>query len=307
MSVPIWLDCDPGHDDVLAVFVAAHAAELVGISAVSGNAPLHRTVANALIAVQLAELDVPVHAGAAKPLTREARHAAHIHGESGLGGPVLPEVTRRADPTPAVRALLDAAEARDDLWLVAVGPLTNVALALTLEPALAERLAGISLMGGAWGPGNITAAAEFNVWADPEAAQIVFESGANLVMAGLDLTHQFLIDRERIERVRALGGRVARFSAELLDFFVEAYERSYGEAIDPLHDPCSVLAVTHPQLFASERRHVAVERRGELTRGMTVVDRRSGGMPEAPNTTLLTRIDDAGAFEALVAALGALP
>ncbi len=307
MSVSLWLDCDPGHDDVFAIFLAAHAAELKGISAVSGNAPLERTVANALIAAQIAQLDVPVHAGAAKPLTRPAQHASHIHGESGLDGPTLPELRREADARPAVRALLDAAEAHDDLWLVAVGPLTNVGLALALEPGLAQRLRGISVMGGAYGPGNMTAAAEFNIWADPEAAQIVFESGANVLLAGLDLTHRFLMDRGRIERIRGLGGEAAAFSADLLDFFASAYEKTYGEAAGPLHDPCAVLAVTHPELFTSERRHVAVERYGELTRGMTVVDRRTGGMPQAPNATVLTGIDDGAAFEVLLAALEALP
>lgn len=126
-------------------------------------------------------------------------------------------------------------------------------------------------------------------------------------MAGLDVTHQFLIDRRRVAEVRALGTTVARFAADLLEFFVNAYERTYGEAIGPLHDPCSVLAVTHPHLFEHEQRHVAVEQYGELTRGMTVVDRRSGGMPLAPNTKVLTAINDAGAYAVLLEALGALP
>lgn len=287
--------------------MAAHASELVGVSAVSGNASLAYTVRNALLACQLANVNVPVHAGAAKPITRPARHAAHIHGADGLGGPKLPELRREADKKPAVRALLDAAEARDDLNLVAVGPLTNVALALALEPDLAARLKCISVMGGATTVGNVTATAEFNIWADPEAAAMVFESGANIVMADLDLTHQFLIDRPRVNQVRALGGTVARFAADLLDFFIDAYEQSYDEALGPLHDPCSVLAVTHPHLFESVQRHVAVEQYGELTRGMTVVDGRSGSMPKPPNTQVLTRIDDAGAFAALLDALGALP
>lgn len=292
---------------MLALFVAAHTAELVGVSAVSGNAALEYTLRNALVACQLAGVNAPVHAGASKPITRPARHAAHIHGEDGLGGPQLPELRRQADTKPAVRALLDAAEARDDLHLVAVGPLTNVGLALALEPDLATRLKSISLMGGATTVGNVTATAEFNIWADPEAAAIVFGSGAEVIMAGLDVTHQFLIDRQRVAEVRALGTTVARFAADLLGFFVDAYERSYGEAIGPLHDPCSVLAVTHPHLFEHEHRHVAVEQYGELTRGMTVVDRRSGAMPLAPNTKVLTAINDAGAYAVLLEALGALP
>ncbi len=308
MSVPIWLDCDPGHDDVLAIFLAARRAELVGISVVSGNAPLALTERNALVACEVADLEVPVYVGAARPLLRPAEHAAHIHGASGLDGPELPQVTRVASGVPAVRALLDAAEARDDLWLVATGPLTNVALALAIEPGLAQRLRGISLMGGASGPGNTTAVAEFNIWADPDAAQMVFASGAKLIMAGLDLTHQFIIDRPRIERLRALGGRAAVFSAELLDFFAQAYQRSFaGEPGGPLHDPCSVLAVTDPELFGSEERHVVVEVSGDHTRGMTVVDRRTGNRSQPANTTLLTTIDDVAAFELLTDALQELP
>ncbi len=292
---------------MLAIFVAAHASELVGVSAVSGNAALKYTLRNALLACQLAQVSAPVHAGAARPLTRPARHAAHIHGADGLGGPALPELRRQADAEPAVRALLKAAEQREDLNLVAVGPLTNVALALALEPGLATRLKSISIMGGATTVGNVTATAEFNIWADPEAAAMVFESGANIIMAGLDLTHQFLIGRPQVEEVRALGGTVARFAADLLSFFIDAYEESYGDAAGPLHDPCSVLAVTHPHLFEAERRHVAVEQYGELTRGMTVVDGRSGSMPKPPNTQVLTRINASAAYGVLLEALGGLP
>ncbi len=306
MAVPIWLDCDPGHDDVIAIFLAAQRARLTGISVVSGNAPLELTERNGLVACQVAEVRAPLHVGAAKPLVRPAQHAEHIHGKSGLDGPELPELTRRAEATPAVQAILSAAEQHDGLWLVAVGPLTNVALALMLDPGLAGRLAGISVMGGAWGPGNVTAAAEFNVWADPEAAQVVLESGANIVLAGLDLTHQFVMERRRIAQIRALGTRTARFAADLLDFFAAAYARSYGgQPHGPLHDPCSVLAVTDPHLFESERRHVAVECSGTLTRGMTVVDRRTGPRVQPANATVLTRIDDESAFQVLMDALGA--
>lgn len=304
--VPIWLDCDPGHDDAIAIFLAAQRAQLVGVSVVSGNAPLTLTHRNGLVACQVAGVHAPLHVGAAKPLTRPAEHAEYIHGKSGLDGPALPELTLEADPLPAVAAILRAAQQYDDLWLVAVGPLTNVALALLLEPALAQRLKGISVMGGAYGPGNVTAAAEFNIWADPEAAEIVFASGANVILAGLDLTHQFMMDRRRIAQIRALGTHTAEFTADLLEHFVSAYAESYGGvALGPLHDPCSVLAVTDPQLFTSERRHVAVECAGTLTRGMTVVDRRVGKRVATPNTTVLTGIDDAGAFQILMDALGA--
>ncbi len=308
MSDPaLILDCDPGHDDALAILVAARRAELVAVTTVSGNAPLDLTLRNALLTVQIAEIDVNVHAGAAKPLLGEARHAPYIHGQTGLDGPDLPALTRSASSVPAVRAILDAAAQRDDLWLVAVGPLTNVALALATEPALAQRLKGISIMGGAYGPGNTTAAAEFNIWADPEAAQMVFESGANIVMAGLDVTHQFRMTDERIARLRSAGGRVAGFAADLLTYFSAAYRKHAGVAGGgPLHDPCAVFAVTDPQLFGSARRHVAVETAGRLTRGMTVVDRR-GSLGREPNATVLEEIDDGAAFELLLEAVSQGP
>jgi inosine-uridine nucleoside N-ribohydrolase len=301
----VLLDCDPGHDDALAILLAGATTELVGVSAVSGNAPLEKTLRNALAVTELAGLDVPVHAGATRPLVAAPRHAAFIHGESGLDGPTLPPLRRRPADGTAVRFLLESAEARDDLWLIATGPLTNVALALREEPGLAQRLRGISLMGGSYGPGNVTPTAEFNILADPEAAAVVFGSGARLVMAGLDLTHRFRMNPARVASVRALGNRVATFAAELLDAYGAAYARNFGPEVGvPLHDPCAVLALTHPALFASEERHVEVELAGTLTRGMTVVDRRGGGRGGVPNATVLTDLDDARAFEALRAALG---
>ena len=301
---PVLLDCDPGHDDVFAILVALHRAELVAVTAVSGNAPLTASVHNALLTIQLAGADVPVHSGAGRPLVREPRHAAYIHGESGLAGPELPPVSRQASTVPAVQAILEASHAHDALWLVATGPLTNVALALRADPGLAGRLAGISVMGGNWGPGNVTAAAEFNIWADPEAAAEVFASGARLLMAGLDLTHQFMMTPQRIAAVRALATPLATFGAELLTYFSEAYARSFGGVQQgPLHDPCAVLAVTDPQLFASADYHVAVETTGELTRGATVVDRRTGSRSGVPNTTVLQTIDDEAAFEVLLDSL----
>src|SRR5690606_5864321 len=303
---PVWLDCDPGHDDAFAILTALHRADLVGVSVVSGNAPVDRCLTNALVTMQYAGAGhVPVHRGAEKPLAREPRYAPHIHGDSGLEGPALPPVTLEPRPEHAVQAIVDASRRVEGLWLVAVGPYTNVALALQEDPGRARRVAGISVMGGAWGPGNITAAAEFNVWADPEAAAVVFASGANVVMASIDLTHQLLIDAARRERVRALGTPLARFGADLLDYFSEAYARVYAvPAEGPLHDPCAVLAVTDPHLFTTSRRRVEVETTSELTRGMTVVDRRTGRMAGEPNATVLETIDAEAAFDLVLAALG---
>ncbi len=303
---PVWLDCDPGHDDAFAILTALHRADLVGVSVVSGNAPVERCLTNALVTLQLAGAGhVPVHRGAARPLAREPRYAPHIHGESGLAGPELPPLELEPRSEHAVEAILGASRRVEGLWLVAVGPFTNVALALREDPGLAGRLAGISVMGGAWGGGNITAVAEFNVWADPEAASVVFASGANVVMAGLDLTHQLMVDATRRERVRALGTPLARFGADLLDYFSEAYASVYQvPAEGPLHDPCAVLAVTDPRLFTTSRRRVEVETTSELTRGMTVVDRRTGRLAGVPNTTVLESIDAEAAFDLILGALG---
>lgn len=304
---PLWLDCDPGHDDAFAIITALHRADLVGVSVVSGNAPVHLCERNALVTLQLAGAEsVPVHRGADRPLVREPRYAAHIHGESGLDGPALPPLTLTARPEPAVDAIIAASHRVQGLWLVAVGPLTNVALALRQDPGLAQRVAGISVMGGSWGPGNITPVAEFNVWADPDAAAQVLASGANIVMAGLDLTHQFMIDGPRRQAVRELGTTLATFGADLLDFFSDAYARAFGVHADgPLHDPCAVLAVTDPHLFTTSRRHVEVETGSDLTRGMTVVDRRAGRQRTDHNVTVLETIDDEAAFTLLLAALTA--
>lgn len=298
----VWLDCDPGHDDVFAILVALARTELLGISVVSGNAPLEACLHNALITLQLAGADhVPVHRGAAQPLRRPARYAPHIHGESGLDGPKLPALRLRPAEQDAVTAILEAAASHDDLWLVPTGPLTNVALALQAEPGLASRLRGISLMGGSYGPGNVTPVAEFNIWADPDAAEIVFDSGARIVMAGLDLTHQFTIHDARREAVRSIGGPVSTFTADLLEYFASAYLKVYGVALEgPLHDPCAVLAVSDPHWFTGREYHVAIETESDLTRGQTVVDRRPGRAPQRANATVLESIDDEAAFDAVL-------
>ena len=187
------LDCDPGHDDAIAILMAAKHAELLAITAVSGNVPLKLTAHNALITTQILGLDTPVYAGADRPLIAPSRHAEFIHGKSGLGGPILPPLTRQLAGHDAVRFIIEAGRRYDDLWVVATGPLTNVALALRQAPDLAAHLAGIAIMGGSSSFGNTTSHAEFNIWADPEAAAIVFASGAKLWLCGLNLTHQFMM------------------------------------------------------------------------------------------------------------------
>jgi inosine-uridine nucleoside N-ribohydrolase len=300
------IDCDPGHDDAVMLVLAHRHADVVGITTVSGNAPIAATTTNALLLTQVLEWDVPVHAGAGRPILAEPVHAPEVHGESGMEGATLPPLDRSAAEQDAVSFLVEATRREEGLWLVATGPLTNVALALRADPGLAERLAGISLMGGSASVGNVTAAAEFNVWADPEAAAITFAAGCPVLMSGLDVTHQVLVDRAFADRVRAVGTPVATVVADLFVHELDRYG-TYATAapFPPLHDPVALLAVTHPHLFERQSVPIAVETVGSLTRGMTVVDRRtrtrSGDDPAAgPITTEWVHTADAPAVLDLV-------
>ena len=301
----ILLDCDPGHDDAVAIIAAARHADLIGITTVAGNAPLERTTHNARVMRDLLGLEVPVHSGSPRPLVAEPSFGAFVHGESGLDGADLPAPTTPLDGSDAVSFVVDTCRAIDDVWLVPVGPLTNIALALRAAPDLVDRIAGISLMGGG-SFGNRTPLAEFNIWADPEAAAIVFASGAPLTMAGLDLTHQFQATPERIEQIRAIDGRLAAVLADLFGFFSDNYlaRHDAGSMLGAaIHDPLAVLALTHPDLFDRTERHVAIETTGRLTRGTTVIDARHIVEREPANCTVLTRVDHDAAFELIVDAV----
>lgn len=301
----IILDCDPGHDDVVAIVVAAHATDLLGITTVAGNAPLDRTTYNACVMRDLLALDTTVHSGANRPLVAEPKFAGFIHGESGLDGADLPEPERGVDSADAVAFIVETCRAAEGAWLVPTGPLTNIALALRSAPDLADRVAGISLMGGGTF-GNRTPAAEFNIWADPEAASIVFGCGAPVTMAGLDVTHQFLVTPSRIDEVAAIGGRLTTLLADLFRFFAATYiDRHDDIAGAVLHDPLAVMAITHPELFSGTDRHVTVETTGEHTAGMTVIDRRGVTEREPSNCHVLERVDDASAWQVVLDALSA--
>lgn len=303
MNPRIILDCDPGHDDAVAILLAARQCEVLAITTMSGNAPLEMTTANALLMCELAGLDIPVHAGADRPLLVPAAHAPRAHGATGLDGPPRPDVHLAAASNDAVGVIIETVRAHDDVWLVPVGPLTNIALAIRQAPDIVERVAGISLMGGAVGPGNVTPTAEFNIWADPHAAQIVFAAGVPLVrMAGLNLTHQLCVGQNEIIALREQGGMVPEFVAGLFDFYLTGYRERAGLDAAPMHDPCAVLAVTHPELFAFGARHVDVETSGDLTRGMTVADERPG-TGATPNCEVAYSIDAAPALELIVNAV----
>ena len=285
MTTPIILDCDPGHDDAIAILLALGSPELelVGVTTVSGNQTLDKTTANALRVLELVGRgDVPVAAGADRPLVRERFVAAYVHGESGLDGPELPPAQGSPVDEHAVRFLADQIRVRNGaVTLVPTGPLTNVALLLALEPdARPER---IVLMGGSIGEGNRTPAAEFNIWADPEAAKRVFASGIDVTMIGLDVTHQALVRPEHTERLRA-AGRVGTFVAELVDFYSRFHQQMYPELPgSPMHDPVAVAHVARPGLVEVAAAHIDVDCGWEQGRGRTNVDtrRRDGVEPNA--------------------------
>ncbi len=287
----IILDCDPGHDDAVAILMAGRLCEVLGITTVGGNVPLELTTRNALLCTQILNLDIPVHEGIAVPLNTPPVHAPDIHGESGLGGPVLPKLERELASTEAVRFIIDSARSHDDLYLIATGPLTNVAVALSQAPDIAKKLKGISIMGGG-SFGNRTPAAEFNIFYDPEAADIVFRSGATIIMSGLDLTHQFTIEPENIETMKAMNSAAAKFVSDMLEFFGGHYkERYFNRFFAPLHDPCAVMAITHPEFFEFQDRQVVVELHGSHTRGMTLIDERGIKLIKTTNTRVAKKID----------------
>ena len=275
------LDCDPGLDDAIAILAAAHYADLIGITTVSGNVGINRTTRNALVIAQLAGLDVPVHRGAAQPLAGPPVDGSRIHGESGLGDSVLPDLNRSEASDDAVAYICDTARSVDDLHLLAIGPLINVALALKRDPDLRQHLAGLTIMGGSAGAGNITPVAEFNILADPEAAAVVFEKAAPLTMVGLDVTSKVVFGDDETARMRTAGTPVAEFAAGLIEFLRDRFREYIGQSVVPVHDATAVIAVTHPELFERSRHPIAVEVQGEHTRGMTVADLRPPALIQA--------------------------
>jgi len=275
-STPIILDCDPGHDDALAIVLALARPELrlLAITTVAGNAPLDRTTRNALrVLTLLGRSEVPVAAGADRPLVRDPWVPVEFHGDSGLDGADLPEPAVGPVDLTAVeltaRLLRDAGE---PVTLVATAPLTNVALLLRAAPEVHERIGAISLMGGSLGAGNTTAAAEFNIWADPEAAAIVFESGIPIRMSGLDVTHQALVLPADIARLEGLGTRPGRVFADLMRFFAIHHRDRYGWDGPPIHDAVAVAWLADPDLVAGRPLRIDVETAGVHSRGRTVAD-----------------------------------
>ncbi|QWL65393.1 pyrimidine-specific ribonucleoside hydrolase RihA [Aeromonas jandaei] len=309
MALPVILDCDPGHDDAIALILALASPELkvLAVTTSAGNQTPDKTLNNALrILTLLGRDDIPVAAGAPKPLARELIIADNVHGESGLDGPKLPDPAFAPQAMTGIELMARSLrESPEPVTLVPTGPLTNIALLLAAHPELKSKIARIVLMGGAAGAGNWTPAAEFNIYVDPEAADMVFKSGIPITMCGLDVTHEAQVMDEDIERVRAITNPVAQCVAGLLDFFM-IYHRDpkWGFAGAPLHDPCTIAWLLNPALFHGVECRVDIETRGEHTVGMTVVDR-YGLTGKPANALVLLGLDRAGFIDLLVERLRA--
>ena len=308
----IIIDTDPGQDDAVAILLALASPEdidVVGITCVAGNVPLELTSKNARIVCELAgKTDVPVYAGCDRPLGRDLVTAEHVHGKTGLDGPDLPDPQMPLAEGHAVDFIIDTimAEAPGTVTLCPLGPLTNIATALQREPKLAERIQQIVLMGGGYFEGgNIPPAAEFNIYVDPQAADIVFRSGVPLVVMPLDVTHKALVTKARNDGFRALGTPVGVAVAEMTDFFERFDKEKYGSEGAPLHDPCVTAYLIDPDLFSGRHINVEIETQSELTMGMTVADW-WGVTDRAANALFIGDIDADGFFALLTERLARL-
>ncbi|GAA3431159.1 nucleoside hydrolase [Kutzneria kofuensis] len=279
MTTRVILDCDPGHDDALAILLAARNLDLRAITTVAGNQTLAKTTLNARRMCTVAGiLDMPIAAGLDRPLAQAPLYAEEIHGDSGLDGPHFPPPTVDVDPRSALQLATDVLT--EPTTIIATGPLTNVATLLRNDVGNVDR---IVLMGGSTGRGNMAPLAEFNILADPEAADIVFRSGVPVTMCGLDVTHQALATPQVLDRVAALGTPLARICHQLLTFFADSYRAYFGFESPPLHDPVAVAAVIDPTVISARPVNVEIELTGTHTRGATVVDlhRVTGRKPNA--------------------------
>jgi inosine-uridine nucleoside N-ribohydrolase len=293
--IPVLIDCDPGQDDAIALLLALASPELdvVGVTTVAGNQTLDKTTTNALRVLELAgREDIPVAAGAYSPLAGELVTAADAHGETGLDGPDLPPPHRRALEEHAVDFL---AERVEGTTLIALGPLTNVALLLDQR---AERPERIVLMGGAIAEGNMTPSAEFNIWVDPEAAHRVFTSGLDVTMVGLDVTNRAVLTAEHAARLRD-AGEVGAAVAAMLNFYLGFYLQAYDHGGAPIHDAVALAHVIRPELLETLDRHVEIDHGPGLCRGRTVVDMRRRTVLPEPNARVAVDVDVEG-FRALV-------
>jgi inosine-uridine nucleoside N-ribohydrolase len=304
----VLLDCDPGHDDAIALLLALASpeVELVGVTTVHGNQTLEKTTVNALKLLEfVGRTEVPVAAGAERPIRREPFVAEYVHGESGMDGPLLPAPTTAPVGKHAVDFIAETVLACEEpITLVPTGPLTNIGLFLARHPAAAERVERIVLMGGAIGEGNVTPAAEFNIWCDPEAADRVFTSGLDVTMIGLDVTHQAIFGPAPTAEIKA-AGRVGGMVAELLEFYGRFHKQSYGWDGSPIHDAVAMAHAFRPGIVETVHTGVRVDCGEELGRGRTNVDLR-GRVGWEPNAHVGVGIDKNAFIELLVERISSL-
>ncbi|WP_289041305.1 nucleoside hydrolase [uncultured Aliiroseovarius sp.] len=305
MKRKIIIDTDPGQDDAVAILLALASPEdieVLGITAVAGNVPLELTAKNARIVCELAgKPDTKVFAGCDRPLRRDLVTAEYVHGKTGLNGPVLPDPTMTLQDQHAVDFIIDTLRAHDPgtVTLCPLGPLTNIATAFERAPDIVDRVQEIVLMGGAYFEvGNVTPAAEFNIYVDPQAADIVFRSGVPLVVMPLDVTHKALVTKARNDAFRALPGDIGHAVAEMTDFFERFDKEKYGSDGAPLHDPTVIAYLIQPDLFRGRHVNVQIETQSELTMGMTVADW-WGVTDHAPNALFVGDLDSDAFFTLL--------
>ena len=303
----IILDCDPGHDDAIALLLA-HGnpnIELLAVTTVVGNQTLEKVTRNALSVARIVNItNVPFAAGAVRPLIRNVEVAPDIHGDSGLDGPVLPEPAIQLDKRHAIDLIIDTIMSHPPktVTLVPTGGLTNIAMAVRKEPKIVERVKEVVLMGGGYHVGNWSAVAEFNIKIDPEAAHIVFNEKWPVTMVGLDLTHQALATPDVIEKISAIKTKPAKFVLEMLEFFGKMYKQAQGFTYPPVHDPCAVAYVINPELIKTKRVPVDIELTGTLTLGMTVADFRFPP-DDSCHTQVATELDHTGFWDLIVDSL----
>ncbi len=311
MPRKIIIDTDPGQDDAVAILLALASpeVEVLGVVAVAGNVPLDLTTKNARIVCELAgRPDIKVFAGCDRPLRHELVTAEHVHGKTGLDGPVMPDPSMPVEHQHGVDFIIETlrSEPPGSVTLCPLGPLTNIATAFEKAPDVVARVQEIVLMGGAYFQvGNITPAAEFNIYVDPEAAEIVFKSGRPITVMPLDVTHKALTTAPRVEAFRALGTEPGRMVAEWTDFFERFDKEKYGSAGAPLHDPCVIAYLIRPELFSGRHVNVEIETQSELTRGMTVADWWHV-TDRAPNAMFMGDVDAEGFFDLLTERIGRL-
>lgn len=274
-KIKIILDCDPGHDDAIAILLAANhpAIDLLAITTVAGNQTLDKVTDNALHVCEYLGINIPVYRGMSRPLVREQVVAKNIHGETGLDGPVFEPLKTKIQEQHAVNYIIDALLASDgDITLVPVGPLTNIAMAMRLEPRIIPKIKQIVLMGGAYGTGNFTPSAEFNIFVDPEAADIVFRSGVKLTMMGLDLTNQTVCTPDVIERMESIGNKAGKLFADIMRFTLKTQKLAYGLEGGPVHDVTCVAYLIAPELFVTQDMNVVIDINRGPCYGRTVCD-----------------------------------